>query len=60
MRYFQAIGNVQLDVNWRVKQLIDIIYKRRVEMKPKHYVYLFQVCISLYYKIYREKSNLSC
>ncbi|CDR94888.1 hypothetical protein, conserved [Babesia bigemina] len=42
LRFLQIVSKVQLTPTDHVRALVDHIHRRRAEMKPKHYVFLFQ------------------
>ncbi|ORM41430.1 uncharacterized protein BXIN_2452 [Babesia sp. Xinjiang] len=42
LRFLQIVSKVQLSPTQHVRRLVDHIHRRRAEMKPKHYVFLFQ------------------
>ncbi|GIX65335.1 RAP protein, putative [Babesia caballi] len=42
LRFLQIVSKVQLTPSAPVKALVDHVHRRSAEMKPKHYVFLFQ------------------
>eukprot|EP00371_Babesia_bovis_P000947 XP_001609594.1 hypothetical protein [Babesia bovis T2Bo] len=58
LRFLQIISKVQLRPNDQLKLLVDSIHQRRGEMKPKHYVFLFQAIGRLRIRDQRIYDNL--
>ncbi|UKK02749.2 hypothetical protein MACK_002846 [Theileria orientalis] len=57
LRYLYSVS-IPSVTNPKVKGLVDIIYKRKHEMKPKHYVYLFQALSRLKIRDQRLSDDL--